>query len=221
MGAAAAGGPWRDSRGCPPAAGSPQGLCEDSGQGQLSLVPSGLSCGPTGTCRLGSDTLWETEGSLRALFFHGDINKWWRFLPQTFQEGLHRCYLCHPLCVEAPCPQGRGAQAWVSFASRRRQFPGHQSWQHKRRLRSPGRDCGMWCTGARGFSIEGSFPLPESLASSRTHFRTEHGATYLTSRLHCNTVLNCAIQSSEGRGTLCLKQKFCLFPQMTVEAPDL
>ena len=38
-----------------------------------------------------------------------------------------------------PCPQGRGAQAWVSFASRRRQFPGHQSWQHKRRLRSPGR----------------------------------------------------------------------------------
>lgn len=143
MGAAAAGGLWRDSLGLPPAASSPQGLCEGSRRGLLSSAPSGLSRGPTGTCRLGSDTVWETKGSSRALFFHGDIKVVTISTPEVPGGTSQIATSVHPPCGEAPCPQGRGARAWVSFASRRRrQFPGHQSWQHKRRLRSPGKDCG-------------------------------------------------------------------------------
>ena len=83
----------------------------------------------------------------------------------------------------------------VPRAEVRRPGFGRQSWQQKRRLGSPGGDCGTWHTAARGFSKQGSFLLPESAAPSRTHFRAECAATALTPRLRWNAAWNSASPS--------------------------
>lgn len=47
------------------------------------------------------------------------------FYPRGARRDFTDATSVHSPCGEAPCPQGRGARAWVSFASRRRrQFPG-------------------------------------------------------------------------------------------------
>lgn len=58
-----------------------------------------------------------------------------------------------------------------------------------------GGDCGTWRTAARGFSKQGSFLLPESAASSRTHFRAERAATAPTPRLRWKAAWNSAMPS--------------------------